>query len=136
MIYHGIGLDEDTVLKYFAAAQNAYISGVRLLNIRSYLDNCCHSEDCFISQRYHIKDPFVRATVIPNAVVFHVEFEAKPVLGEIIEIEPIPRRYVEDIIDMTPVCPNTAYSNIVGLWHPSYSAHAATIEYLVQTGIL
>jgi hypothetical protein len=143
MIYYGIGLDEDTVLKYFAAAKNPDIRGVRLKNIRGYLDQCCHAEDCFLSQRYHIQDPFLRAMIIPNTVLFRVEFEKKPVLGEIIEIKPIPRRYVEDIIDMTPLCQNTAYGSIVGLRHLATERsgretgqYAATIEYLVKTGIL
>jgi len=136
MICCGIGLDEDAVIKYFAAAKNQSIWGVRLKNIRDYLDDCCFPAGSFYAQKYHIQDPFIRAVVIPNTVMFHIEYEEKAVLGEIVEVEPIPRRFVDEILEITPVCRNTAYSNIIGLYHPELSGYSATIGYLIETGIL
>lgn len=124
MIFHGIGLNEETVVKYFAAAKSAKIGKKWITLFREYLEYCLYEKD-FQPMRYCIQDPFIRAMVIPNAVMFQVEFESSVACGNVKNVRPLPRGIAKEILQYPlSVWPNSAYTHIVGLL-PSWEVENA-----------
>lgn len=124
MIYNGIGLNEETVIRYFDAAKSAMIGKKWITLFREYIVYCLYSQD-FQPMRYCIVDPFVRSVVISNAVMFQVDFVESAALGKIKSIRPLPRGIAKEILQYPlSVWPNSAYTHIVGLL-PSWEVENA-----------
>lgn len=123
MIYHGIGLNEETVVKYFNAAKSAQIGKPWIGLFRDYLAYCLYND--FQPMQYTINDPFVRAMVIQNAVLFQIDFVENPVIGKLKRIMPLPRGMTKEILRYpVTIWPDSAYSHIVGLL-PSFNGPVA-----------
>jgi len=140
VIYHGIGLNEETVVKYFNVAKDSSLGKMDRKVIRSYLNECSVPE--LSLWQYRIRDPFERLVIVPTFVQYSIEFEEIPCLGEVVDIGPIRQDAIEAIIDANihqdTTMLNTAYTYVVGYLSRSHTKHAIykTIERLARDGKL